>query len=129
MLDHATLERFIKLCRRSVLPSALILVGVTLAYSYLALKAPRIADPMLYTLFPLSFFVLATASCGWLFLACVRVLRRGEVTLEDEYGEATTNRGKGATAWAVAGIILAVLLYLLGVAIPVGIVLEWLGLL
>ena len=128
MLDHATLERLICISRRAILPSVIVLVGVTVGYSYLTLEAPRVSDVLLYTLFPLSFLVMATASCGWLFFACIRVLRRGEVTLEDEYGEATTYRGKGAAAWAIAGIALSVLLYLVGLAVPVGIVLEWLNL-
>ena len=120
-------ERRRTLCKRSVLPAALVFVGISLGYSYLAFHAPGLAELLLYLLFPFSFFVLATASCGWLFFACVLVLQRGEVTLEDDVGEPTTYTGKAAAAWAWAGILLAGLLYLLGIAVPVGFLLEWLG--
>jgi hypothetical protein len=122
-------ERRRTLCKRSVLPAAVVFVGVTVGYSALALHAPRFSDRVLYLLFPASLFALATASCGWLFFACVLVLQRGEVTLEDEFGDPTTYYGKAAAAWAWAGIVLAGLLWLLGLAVPVGFLLEWLGVL
>ena len=127
MFDSPTLERLRKRAWRAILPSAIVFGGATAGYIYLALKVPDIADLILNILFPLSFLILATASCGWLFLASLIGLRRGEVTLEDEFGEATTYRGKGAAAWAIAGMTLAAVLYLLCLAVPVGILLEWLG--
>ena len=68
MFDAPTLERLRKRAWRAILPSAIVFVGATVGYIYLALKLPNIADLILNILFPLSFLALSMLAMG----ACSR---------------------------------------------------------
>lgn len=123
------LARLKSLARRVLIIAACVLAAsVAAVIAALYGDLPSAVRVTLSVIAILSYTAGSVSACGWLFLASCEGFLRREMTLSDEFGTPTTYRGKGAIAWAIAGMALAVFMFLLVMTLPVGALLDWLGL-
>lgn len=105
--------------KHSLAPTIVTFVMTLVVYGVAVRYAPELSLVVAHFLMPLALLTVAAAGAGWLYFAMRYTIEVREITLEDEFGEAVTYKGKGALAWAIAGIALAFLIQLAGIAVLV----------
>ncbi len=112
--------------RRAVLPSFVALILCLVVFAFTWENLPELVRYAFYLAMTVFYLAFVLAWCGWLFLFSLLGLRTREITLSDEFGEETTYWGVGAVIWGVLGVALAIFMFVMGMTLPVGFVIEWL---
>ena len=114
-------------CKGMLLPAAASLILLVIIAAFLLSPEPAVLHASIVLLTAIAWIATWSAGCGWPFFASLEAIYKKEITLTDEHNEATTYRGAGAIAWGIAGVVTCCLVYLLAMAVPLGLLLDWAG--